>query len=591
MDKTFAGANKCSPKNHDRPFVIEWDATDMSSFEAKAANDVVFVTYEGCDMKVLDACSNDSIKGSLGAYGAVEWTSGSVEKLDISDEGELYAKLPLGAGSLGGRVQAGEQFHMEYYVSGTRKATRDAVFTRDLDKIPGCKGATHFVYGYNLGAFALGSKKEIKGEAGGTVWGIGAGGSRKSMNNAEKKGGALTSCTGETAKETMTCKVPIRLTLREISSGENPDQVAARAPETPDALNLAGKIDTKLKQDAKAQARWDAAIDRFKAGDGKACLKELDARDKLDKNATNLSTNPKSATATYRSWCLMLAGQCNVGKAQFRRSLQAQMSALDASPEVIDRFVEQQASQLCQGGAMSPRDQLLKASNTLQVGASNTKDAATCASAYATVKRLSQTVKPKGDDDYAVTSAVNINIAGHSAALCLGRAGDCGGAFNAYKESKTGGDSPTQMDEASLRKAFASTVTQCKGHFSAMPTTPREQLISAYDDLVQGSARKTDPAICAKSYATVMRLTPIVQPNDATDSQVLGITTTVTRMPANLKSSLAYCLGKGGDCEGARRAFQEGFDVTYASLPEVQRKQVFSAQKQVFESQAPNCKK
>src|SRR5262252_3204354 len=29
MDKTFAGANKCDAKNHNRPFIIEWDATDM----------------------------------------------------------------------------------------------------------------------------------------------------------------------------------------------------------------------------------------------------------------------------------------------------------------------------------------------------------------------------------------------------------------------------------------------------------------------------------------------------------------------------------------------------------------------------------
>ena len=34
MSETFAGKNKCNPKSHDRPFVIEWDATDGSSFEA-----------------------------------------------------------------------------------------------------------------------------------------------------------------------------------------------------------------------------------------------------------------------------------------------------------------------------------------------------------------------------------------------------------------------------------------------------------------------------------------------------------------------------------------------------------------------------
>ena len=111
------------------------------------------------------------LKGSLGSYKAPEWTSGSVETIDISNEGELYAKLPLGAASLAGRVSGGEKFHMEYFVSGTRAATRDAVYAKDLEKISGCRGATHFVYAYNLGAFALGSQSAIKGSVGITVWG------------------------------------------------------------------------------------------------------------------------------------------------------------------------------------------------------------------------------------------------------------------------------------------------------------------------------------------------------------------------------------------------------------------------------------
>ena len=71
------------------------------------SNDIVFVRYEGCELRVIDSCRNDSVKGALGAYKTVDWTSGSVEKMDISNEGELYAKLPLGAATLGGRVSRG----------------------------------------------------------------------------------------------------------------------------------------------------------------------------------------------------------------------------------------------------------------------------------------------------------------------------------------------------------------------------------------------------------------------------------------------------------------------------------------------------
>jgi hypothetical protein len=59
---------------------------------AEASSDVVFVAYEGCNLRVLDGCSDESVKGSLGSYGAVDCTSGSVETIDIANEGELYAK-------------------------------------------------------------------------------------------------------------------------------------------------------------------------------------------------------------------------------------------------------------------------------------------------------------------------------------------------------------------------------------------------------------------------------------------------------------------------------------------------------------------
>src|SRR5262249_50070001 len=97
INRTFAGQNKCNPKNADRPFIVEWDATDQSSFQARAAKGVVFVKYEGCDLQILEACSVDSEKGKFGGYNPVEWTSGQLETVDIADQNDLYAKLPLGA--------------------------------------------------------------------------------------------------------------------------------------------------------------------------------------------------------------------------------------------------------------------------------------------------------------------------------------------------------------------------------------------------------------------------------------------------------------------------------------------------------------
>jgi hypothetical protein len=443
MDNTVAGQNKCNPKGADRPFIIEWDATDLSQFESVTSNDIVFVRYEGCELRVIDSCRNDSVKGALGAYKTVDWTSGSVEKMDISNEGELYAKLPLGAATLGGRVSAGEQFHMEYFVSGVRTATRPVVYKADLDTVAGCKGATHFVYAYQLGAFALGSKKNINAEASATVWGFGGGGSSKQANAAEKRAGVLESCRGESAKETQTCKAPIRLTLREIDAGSDPDAKAAVAPETPDALNLAGKIDAKMKRSEKAQGHADAARAKSNARDGKGCIAELNAADKLDPRPNVVSTNPGSYWSYMRASCLMMAGQCPAGRQLLRKYMEKSMSGA-MGPEAIDTNVDSTAGMYCQGGNLSPRDQLLQANATMSAAGQTKKDPAYCNQSYDRVKKASAAVTSNGPDDTMINSAQSTDQE-LAAARCLSRAGDCSAAWTMYTKSKLGASASAAM--------------------------------------------------------------------------------------------------------------------------------------------------
>ena len=457
MDQSFAGKNKCTAKGHERPFVIEWDATDMSSFEARTATDVIFVKYEGCELKVLDSCVNDSVKGSLGSYKPVDWTSGSVEVIDISNEGELYAKLPLGAAELGGRVSGGEKFHMEYFVSGTRSATRDTVFTKDLEKISGCKGATHFVYAYNLGAFALGSQSKIKGTVGGSAFGFGAGGSKASENKAEKNGGLLSSCRGESAKEVSTCKVPVRLTLREISDGENPDATNATAPETKGAMNLAGKLKAATDRERNAAEHMSSATAKMNAHDGKGCIAELDAHDKLDPRPSGMSTNPKAWASQMRGQCLMLSGQCDVGKAFFRKAFEG---TTGQAPEVVDSAVDLMVRTNCQG-KMTPRDELLQASTAINTGGFQKTDAASCAKNYATLQRLASVVKPKDEEDYLVKSAIVPGTWLSPVPRCFAKADDCATAFKVFSQLYLA-QNPTFTTDT-VKASFAAMVPLCKG--------------------------------------------------------------------------------------------------------------------------------
>ena len=431
MNQTFAGQNACSAKNHERPFVVEWDGTDISSFEAYASNDIVVVHYEGCDLKVLDRCRNDSVRGSLGAYRAVDWTSGSLETIDIASEMDLYAKLPLGVASLSGRVQGGEKFHMEYYVAGTRSATRDAVYREDLAKIPSCKGATHFVYAYNLGAFALGSSASLATNAEGSLYGFGGSVDKKNARNAEKKGGDLGTCKSNSATEVEGCKSPIRLTLHAIEETANPDVAAAKAPDSGASLNKAGQVESRLDMSDDARAHYDSALAKQNARDGKGCIQELDAHDKLD--AKYKSTDPKSQVAMIRAQCLMLAGKCEAGKILARKSLE-QTSASVSSAEQWDAKTEGLAATFCQGGDISARDKLLQAIKVLQDGSSVAKTPkAACQAAYDTFQNLSKKVKPKDDTDHMLQPATFRSVLYSMVPGCFARAGDCDTAFNLFK--------------------------------------------------------------------------------------------------------------------------------------------------------------
>lgn len=463
MNDSFAAKNACNPKNHLRPFIIEWDATDRSSFEAHAANDVVVVRYEGCEMTVLEECRNDSIRGSQGAYKPVEWTSGALEKLNISNEGELYAKLPLSVGTLGGRVQGGEKFGMEYYVAGTRNATRDAVYREDIGQNPGCEGATHFVYGYNLGAFAMGSAANLDAEVGGSAYGFGVGAKTSKSRQADKQGGELTTCKSDEAKEVEGCKSPIRLTLRPIREGANPDKTAMKAEDTPESLNAAGMVNMKLEISDMARSHLETAQAKQNSRDGKGCLSELDSYDKLEPKRK--STDPKQYVSTTRALCLMIAGKCDPGKALLRKTYENTSSMATLGPEQIDKSVEHMASMNCQG-KLAPRDELIQGFMELALGANVTKKKPEeCEASYKKIKKNKDSVKPKDDEDHQVIQATRDLYA--IAPGCFGRAGDCKRAWEVFKDNypkdRLANVKDTSQHESIMKSTFDAMVPKCKG--------------------------------------------------------------------------------------------------------------------------------
>jgi hypothetical protein len=554
IEKSFAGKNRCNPTDHARPFVIEWDGTDISSFESRATTDVVFVRYEGCNLQVLDGCTNDAVRGSFGAYGAVDWTSGSVEKVDILNEDELYAKLPLGASVLGARVQGGERFHMEYFVSGTRKATRPAVYRSELDRVPGCRGATHYVYAYNVGAFALGSFAKLQGSAGGTLWGVGAGASRKNESAIEKQGGVLASCRGESATEVSTCKVPIRLTLREVEAGDNPDAKAAVAPETPEALNLAGKLVASTERSNQASERLNSAQRKLTAGDGKGCLADLDAYDRLEAKPGTSSTDPKAYQSMMRAQCLMVAGQCDAGRALFRRAAQSRSPNQNAAQ--LDDSVDGQVSLYCGESAKAPRDRLLVGLRMLNEGTSRSRlSAKQCSSALDMAAGAHPKVTARDADDNLVKQAPR--AIANDGTRCLARAGDCLTAWKRYPAllaawGKAEGHEFGGTEEKTRSSFESSSYGECVGKEQG-PMTPREDLARSVEELKWAEGHGTTTASAALCNGLIDRgkRALVTLRDDKTDPVKWSV--------GYLRVAGAKCLVKAGECNAARAFFMESY--------------------------------
>ena len=162
----------------------------------------------------------------------------------------------------------------------------------------------------------------------------------------------------------------------------------------------------------------------------------------------------------------MLAGQCPAGKALYAKGFAAGKGG-EVGPEQIDKITEANAAQLCRGGGGSDRDKLLAAMATLRNGGLGvqTKTIAECQSAFDTFMRLYTSVKPKDASDNAIPGKP-LTAMGMPGPSCFAKAGDCAGAFTAYKamnDAKGPGDGWKAKDDKILRNTFDSVVPLCAG--------------------------------------------------------------------------------------------------------------------------------
>ncbi len=205
----------------------------------------------------------------------------------------------------------------------------------------------------------------------------------------------------------------------------------------------------------------DLARRKLGTRDGVGCLAELDAHDRAELRPQFRSTDAGASYAMMRAQCMMLSGDCDGGKALMQRALSANNSA-GQSPQMLMRSTEGTATMYCVGDKLSPRDQLLRASNELTQAAAGSKqlDSATCRRDYDLVKRLGPQMPGSADDPAKQAEAGLI----WSAPNCFGRAGDCAAALASYRaelEPKMTVKDPAVREKA-IQNGFPDHVPSCK---------------------------------------------------------------------------------------------------------------------------------
>jgi hypothetical protein len=260
------------------PFIVEWPGTEKVALEVASKEGLVAVSYVSCYLKVLRGC-----KG-VGAY-EVREANAAVDGFEITNQSDLYARLPLGAANLQAELSSGNGLRLNYLATGQKVAkTAPQKFEGD------CASATHYVRAMTVGAYSLDAMSSGSAGAGAGVGGIGAGSGRKETQRRIRGQGNIEQCQ-ITGLATKGCDAVLQLELAPIAGvgptaayaplprAEGAGAVApapAWQPQTPTAPSVDDlkrlKDEAALIQKAvdEAKARADAEDRRRREAEAKA---------------------------------------------------------------------------------------------------------------------------------------------------------------------------------------------------------------------------------------------------------------------------------------------------------------------------------
>lgn len=258
-DPTYASASTSTScravENYGEPLVVDWRPEHRADLELTMRESVAVVRYDCHTLRLLKDCTLE------GKYGFVGVTK-KEQVIQLRDEDELRANLPLGGGALAmqmsGDLQRGSALDIALVMIGKQTTARASASRAELKGT--CEGATHFVRRATVGAFAMqtGTRAAISTAA--QLFQAGASASSGSAKNVRSTDGDPAACSragtdGHAAPDG--CSAILRLELTAIDA---PTTASARS-ELDVAACPTGMVRSEGKCTNAAAADHDCSFD------------------------------------------------------------------------------------------------------------------------------------------------------------------------------------------------------------------------------------------------------------------------------------------------------------------------------------------
>lgn len=271
------------------PYVVDWEHTNRGRLETAMRDGLVVVKFDGQTFELMRDCHLE------GGYAF----RGMVTKQDVKSWGSadiIKANLPLGglgiAADIGGELGRSATLEVAEVIVGEYRTTRHQAQPGDL--VGQCAGATHFVQGAVVGAFAVDTGQVGKARVAAEVFGFGASGGGVRNSKVHKIDGDFQTCLKadpELRQPPSQCKALIQLELARL--GETSARKDAGGATVFDADRISAKCPEGFvfAQGHCTLPQAAEAIGECTMGDAKQCLERC--------NANNAQSCSKLAVMAY----------------------------------------------------------------------------------------------------------------------------------------------------------------------------------------------------------------------------------------------------------------------------------------------------